>query len=200
MKSGAKSAGKEPAGLGASWFCVRTAPKREHIAAAHLGQMIPGIATFNPTLRIRRQTRRGAVWFVEALFPGYLFARFNACESMQAVKHVPGVNTVVSFGPITPTIPEEAIERLRVEFEADLVPEIEDDVQSGDQIVIAAGVFRGLNASVVRALPGSERVRVLLEFLGSVVPVELDRQQILTGKTLPQLLGAAKPSLLNEGQ
>lgn len=62
---------------GSAWFCLRSQPKHEKIAATHLLRTIAGIEVFSPRLRIRRQTRRGVVWFVEALFPGYLFARFD---------------------------------------------------------------------------------------------------------------------------
>ena len=55
------------------WRCLRGKPKREHLAAQHL--RLAGFEAFCPRIRHQRRTVRGKVWFVEALFPGYLFAR-----------------------------------------------------------------------------------------------------------------------------
>ena len=159
---------------------------------------ISEIEVFSPKLRIRRQTRRGPVWFVEALFPGYLFARFDPCESMQAVKHAPGVATVVSFGLITPQVPNEVIQELRAEFGAEHALSVSDDVKAGDEITIATGAFRGLTGNVLRASPSSDRVRILLELLGNMVPVEIRRDQVLTQKTTAQLLASEKTALTSE--
>ena len=57
------------------WFCLKTKPKHEHLAATALRRQLQ-IPCFSPRLRFRKATRRGAVWFVEAMFPGYLFAQF----------------------------------------------------------------------------------------------------------------------------
>src|SRR5260221_5470813 len=59
-----------------AWFCLRAQPKREHIAAACLPQTCE-VEVFCPRLRFRKLTSRGPVWFIEAMFPGYLFARFD---------------------------------------------------------------------------------------------------------------------------
>ena len=57
------------------WFCLKAAPKREHLAATALRRelQVPVVA---PRIRFRKLTSRGPVWFVEAMFPGYLFAEF----------------------------------------------------------------------------------------------------------------------------
>src|SRR5437868_4240998 len=58
------------------WFCLRAQTKREHFAAIGLRKQYQ-ITCFAPRLRMRKLTRRGAVWFVEAMFPGYFFAQFD---------------------------------------------------------------------------------------------------------------------------
>src|SRR5216117_1854773 len=58
------------------WFCLRAQTKREHLAAIGLRKQYQ-ITCFAPRLRMRKLTRRGAVWFVEAMFPGYFFAQFD---------------------------------------------------------------------------------------------------------------------------
>ncbi len=176
-------------GSSSDWYCIRSQPKHEHIAAAHLQRCLQDeVEVFNPRLRIRRRTRRGAVWFIEALFPGYLFAKFDPSSSIQAVRSTPGVSTIVSFGLSTPSIPEEMILNLRNDFGDTQIHEMGDDINPGDEITIAAGPFRGFTASVVCLLPAPERVRVLLDMLGRSTAVELDRQDILTSRTIPERL------------
>ena len=80
-----------------SWFCVRTQTKREHIAAEHLKEL-EGIEVFCPRLRYRKATRRGKVWWIEPLFPGYLLAKFKLAEMERAVTFCQGVRGLVRFG------------------------------------------------------------------------------------------------------
>ena len=67
------------------WFCLKTQPKREHLAATALRRQF-GVECFSPRLRFRRMTQRGPVWFVEAMFPGYLFAKFIYSTQHRAVE------------------------------------------------------------------------------------------------------------------
>ena len=57
-----------------AWYCARTKPKHEHIAAANVRRNL-GLEVFHPRLRIERTTRRGLVRNVETLFPCYIFIR-----------------------------------------------------------------------------------------------------------------------------
>ena len=93
-------------GRGPAWFCLRTQPKHEHIAAAHLKDD-PDIEIYLPRIRFKRATRRGPVWFTEALFPNYLFARFDLAACLRRVCHARGVRGVVHFGERWPIVPED---------------------------------------------------------------------------------------------
>src|SRR5829696_5862388 len=103
-----------------AWHCVRTQPKHEHIAAAYLRRGCD-IDVFSPKLRIQKATRRGAVWFVEALFPGYVFARFDWVSDCHRIRGTNGVSTVVTFGSAPPIIEDQIIESLRAEFDSEEV-------------------------------------------------------------------------------
>ena len=188
-----ESSAKSPA-----WYCLRTQPKHEHIAASHLLRRVEEMEVFNPLLRIRRQTRRGPVWFIEALFPGYLLARFERGNAMQVVRRTPGVSAVVGFGAIIPSIPDAVIEELRTLFDPDKPQELGDDIQVGDDITIAVGPFQGLNAQVLRVMPAGGRVQVLLNMLGRSTPVEMEREQVLMQKSVPELLPANRQG--NDGR
>ena len=89
-----------------AWFCLRSQPKHEHIAAGHLRQ-IEGADVFNPRMRFMRNTRLGPVTVTESMFPNYLFARFDWELLLNRVHYSPGVSGVVHFGTKWPTIPGE---------------------------------------------------------------------------------------------
>src|SRR5437879_12596763 len=89
---------------GPAWFCIRTQPKHEHIAAARLKEE-PDIEVYLPRIRFKRSTRRGPVWFTEALFRNYLFARFDLASVLRKLHQARGVRGVSHFGELWPTIP-----------------------------------------------------------------------------------------------
>jgi len=153
-----------------AWFCLRSQPKREHIAAAHL-RTIEGVEVFNPRLRITKATRRGPVVFVDSLFPNYLFARFDPFISFNDVKHAPSVTTVVHFGLRLPVIPDEVIAELKAGFEDNEIQDCDRHVVPGDEVTIAEGPFYGMRATVLRVMTAHQRVEVLLEMLGRTTPV-----------------------------
>jgi transcriptional antiterminator RfaH len=160
------------------WFCIRTQPKHEHIAAAHLKKEAD-IDVYLPRIRFKRSTRQGPVWFTEALFPNYLFARFDLAACLRRVHHARGVRGVVHFGEQWPAIPEGIIDELRATVGAEQVHVISDQVQPGETVVISGGAFHDLQAVVTRVMPGPARVAVLLEFLGRQTAVELPSESVV---------------------
>jgi transcriptional antiterminator RfaH len=156
----------------AAWFCVRSQPKHEHIAAANLRQQL-NIEVFSPRIRFRRATRRGPVWVTESLFPNYLFARFDWRSSLRLIHHAPGVAGVVHFGSRWPTIPDSVIDELRAMLGNEEFHLIGDEVEPGDEVRVSGGAFHGLEGVVTRVMPGRARVGILLEFLGRQTMVEV---------------------------
>ena len=90
-----------------AWYCLRSQPKHEHIAAAHL-RILEGVTVFCPRIRFKRVTRQGSVWVTEAMFPGYLFAHFELLEMHRQVRYAHGVSGIVRFADRYPTIDEGA--------------------------------------------------------------------------------------------
>ena len=154
------------------WFCVRSRPKHEHIAAARLREA--GLEVFLPRLRFKKASVRGPVWVTEALFPNYLFARFALGESMRLVRYAAGVSTVVHFGPLVPAVPDEVIVELRRHIGADELHVLPDQFAPEDRVQISGGALHGLSAVVTQVMPAKERVKVLLDFLGRQTTVELE--------------------------
>ena len=166
-----------------AWFCIRSKPKHEHLAAAQLEEQA-GIEIFVPRIRFRRSTRRGAAWATEALFPCYFFARFDLGSQLRRIQSARDVTKVVHFGNHWPVVPSDAISQLRAIIGTDDVRTIEPDLNPGDDVEIAGGAFHGLQAVVTRVISGSKRVAVLLDFLGRQTMVDLDRAQVVTKRGL----------------
>jgi len=154
------------------WYCLRSQPKHEHIAAAHLRQF-EEVEVFCPRVKIQRSTRRGLVWFTEALFPNYLFARFEMTQCLARVRSCQGVSGIVHFGSDVPEVPARALDDLRAYMQDTELKTVAFTIAEGDDVEIVEGPFRGQNGVVKRLLPARERVKVLLEVLGGVTEVDL---------------------------
>lgn len=171
-----------------AWYCVKTQPKRESVAAGHLREL-EGVEVFCPMLRYRKATRRGKIWWVEALFPGYLLAKFDLTSMDRAVTYCHGVTGLVRFGTDVPPVPDAFVEALRDEVarggEKDTVV-VAPRLAAGEEVEFAHGPLGGARGTVLEVLPAKERVRVLLEFLGREQVVEVDLfSLLLPRKPLP---------------
>lgn len=173
-----------------AWYVLRTQLKRERLAAMNL-RLLEGVEAFLPRLRYLKTTRRGRVWWVEPLFPGYLLAKFSLEEMGRVVTYSAGVSKMISFGSNVPEVPEEFVEGLKAQVAK---MEAEDDeivvnwkVNLGDEVEVADGPFKGMEGQVVEVRPGAERVSLLLEFLGEVKPVEVSLfNLILASPDIPE--------------
>lgn len=174
------------------WFCIRTQTKREHIAARYLREM-EGIEVFCPRIKYRKATRRGKIWWLEPLFPGYLLAKFNLREMERAVTFCQGVRGLVRFGTKIPAVPESFVDSLiaqvrqQADDETELIT-VNPSLSIGDEVEIAHGPFQGMSGTIQAITPAKERVHILLEFLGQTQPVSLDLFSILLPtKPIPSL-------------
>jgi len=158
-----------------SWYCVRSQPKHEHIAAAHL-RLLEEVEVYLPRIRFKRGTCRGITWVTEALFPGYLFAKFQLSTRLRAVKAAAGVSGVVQFRAHWPVVEETIMVELKKTAGCEELRTIPESIQPGEAVTVAQGAFRGLTAVVTRVMSGGERVAILMEFLGRQTQVELPTQ------------------------
>jgi transcriptional antiterminator RfaH len=164
-------------GMELAWYCARTQPKHEHIAAGNLRARL-ALEVFNPRLRIERATRRGVVRVVEPLFPGYVFVRCNLSEQIDQIRYVYGVSSLVHFGQRIPSVDHDVVEELRRCFESDEPMGVEDRLHPGTEVTVAEGAFLGARGVVVRVLPARERVQILLDFLGRTTVAEVKRTSL----------------------
>jgi len=159
------------------WYCARTQPKHEHIAAANLSRRL-GLEVFHPRLRFERATRRGVVRVIEPLFPCYVFVRCSLDQSLDEIRYINGISSLVHFGQRIPVVPDEVVEELRQCFDSEEPMAVEDHLKPGTEVVVAEGALLGSHGLVVRSLPAKRRVQILLDFLGRTTVAEVDRNAL----------------------
>ncbi len=160
-----------------SWFCIRSQPSRQNVAAAHLRSF--GVEVFNPHMRMRKATRLGVIWKSEALFPNYLFACFCLTESHRRVRYAFGVADIVRFGASPRIVTEREIADLRTQWGPSEEFVIEQRVKPGDIVKLSGKLFHGVEAEVLCTLPARQRVKVLLDFLGGPKEVEVQADAVV---------------------
>jgi transcriptional antiterminator RfaH len=184
-----------------AWFCLRAESRREHLAAVNLARRTK-VEAFAPRIRVRRERRAGGVkTLTEALFPGYLFARFHYPEQVRHVVSTTGVLGLVAFGGPPPRLAEATITHLRTHAAPAVATPLSPVFEEGDWVRVAAGCFRGSEGRVRQLEAGHDRICVLLSLLGQEVEISLPGDQLLScaGRThqLPGALragGAPTPS------
>ncbi|MEO1858102.1 MAG: transcription termination/antitermination NusG family protein [Rubritalea sp.] len=160
------------------WYVVRAQPKRERVAARSLRATM-GLEVVCPLVKFLKETRRGRVWWSEAMFPGYLFAKFNRKEDERGVRYARGVLTIVKFGKSMPVVPDVFVDSVTELLGEQEEVVIAHDVEVGAKFELAEGPLSGQIGDVMEVLPGKERVRLLVEFIGGAREVEVDLMSLL---------------------
>jgi transcriptional antiterminator RfaH len=161
-----------------AWYCARTKPKHEHIAAANLRRNL-NLEVFHPRLRFERATRRGVVRVNEPLFPCYIFIRCVIEDKLNDIRRTSGVGGVVHFSQRIPSISDSVIEELKECFEGQETMNVEDRISPGDEVLLSDGVFAGMRAFVLRVMPAKRRIQILLDVLGRPTPAEIDESSAI---------------------
>lgn len=153
------------------WYAVYTQPHREAIAQLHLNNL--RFCTFTPLLvtTIRHARRHDTV--LAPLFPRYIFVALDVTrDRWRAINSTRGVTSLVMREGLPAPVRSGVIETLiesstpegRVCFCSEMAP--------GSRVRLVAGPFAG-QLGVLRDLSRSGRVRVLIEMMGSYIPMEL---------------------------
>jgi transcriptional antiterminator RfaH len=161
-----------------SWYCVRTGTKQEAKVAALLRKET-GVETISLSIRFRRLRKGVPIWVTEALFPGYVFARFNYPAQHRHVRSLSGVTTIVLFGDVPAEVPPGVIAELRSLAPSAEPLEVTPLLEAGAEVTVATGPLRGIRTLISRVLPAGERVAILLELLGAQREIEIDSARLL---------------------
>ena len=159
------------------WFCLHTEPRQENKVAQVLQRELD-LDVFAPRIRFQRLRAGRPLWTTEALFPGYLFARFDYFERRRQINALPGVTQVVHFGDQPTPVEESIMVELRSLVSDNQTVQVSAEPQPGSEVIISGGSMRGLRVLVRRLIPARQRVAILLELLGNTREVEIERDRV----------------------
>ena len=157
------------------WYALYTKPNKEH----QVNALLQGreIETYLPAVRrkVRRRDRPDRVVY----FPCYLFVRldFNVVPR-SSIAWMPGVRRIVSAGDQPATVADEIVELIRCRLE-DVKEVGYGKLKQGDRVRIKSGPLRDLEAVFDQPVSAADRVRILLDVMGRMTPVEIDYSQIV---------------------
>lgn len=161
------------------WYALRSKPRKEEVVWRQVRTQ--GYEVFYPRLRVNPVNPRSRK--LRPYFPGYMFVNVDIDEiGLSTFQWMPHAMGLVCFGEEPAVVPEHLIHAIskRVEEISSAGGEIFDGLARGDSVMINDGPFSGYEAIFDARLPGSERVRVLLQLLNDSrqISLELDAGQI----------------------
>jgi len=162
-----------------NWYALRSKARKEEVVWRQV--RTAGYDVFYPRIKVQPVNPRARK--LKAYFPGYMFVRVDIEHvGISAFQWMPHAMGLVCFGDEPAIVPDNLIHaiRKRVDEISAAGGELFVGLNPGDTIVISDGPFAGYEAIFDARLPGSERVRVLLQLLNSQrqIPVELKAGQI----------------------
>lgn len=154
-----------------SWFLLQTKSRQEARAAENLERQ--GVDFFCPMILMEKVSRGKRVLKEEALFPGYLFVNFDQnTASATSVRSTRGVSRFVTCAGSPVVVPDSLIEQLQERTGSNSEELVSNLPQTGDQVEVIKGPFRGLNA-VFTEIDGNQRAVVLINLLNQQVKASL---------------------------
>jgi transcription elongation factor/antiterminator RfaH len=158
------------------WFLAHTLPKSEWKAELHLGAQ--GFRTFQPQIRKTIRHARQLKTVRAPLFPRYLFVILDLeRDRWLSVRSTVGVSSLFSNRDGRPVpVPVGIVESL-IERSEDTVTRLDSNLVQGQEVRILTGPFADF-VGMLERLNEAGRVRVLLEMMGTAVPVTLHRSAL----------------------
>jgi len=142
---------------------------------------LDSVDVFCPRISQVKKTRTGKRRFIEAMFPGYIFAKFCYHTHSRRVIHSQGVTRMVELGERR-AIPEHIIKELKASIPEGIIEAPDLSIEPEAEIEFVTGSLKGLNGKVLAQLPAENRIQILLDFLGREITVEVNPDDILLAR------------------
>ncbi len=179
------------------WYALHAKPHKERQVAEHLRQN--KLQVYLPLARMYSAASPSAA--ERPFFPCYLFAKADLdTVGVSALQWTPGLRRMVEFGGEPAVVPDHFMAELKRRMAQIRTAGgvVFDDLKHGDKVKIVAGPFAGYEAIFYLHLPGTDRVRLLIEFIEQnqrhrsrrelrdarppVIPVELNAGSIVKAR------------------
>lgn len=152
-------------------------PRKEAFATDMLRRQ--GFETFAPWLPVRHRLRTGVKWDRKAMFPRYLFVRFDPRDhGWGRVYGTYGVTTMLSANRRPIAVPRGVVEALVEASRERAGLDFAHRLREGDTVRFLAGPFADQIGRLVELDDGG-RVKVLLEILGAERKVAAASENLL---------------------
>jgi transcription antitermination factor NusG len=162
-------------GRGFPWFALQVRSRFEKNVASYLDGM--GYEWFLPTYRSRRRWSDRTKDVELALFPGYLFCRFNPHNRLPILK-TPGMISIVGSAKIPTEVDETEIVALRTLVASGLPRQPWPYLQVGQRVRIEHGALAGLEGILLQQ-KGHDRVILSVTLLQRSVAAEIDSTWVI---------------------
>jgi transcription elongation factor/antiterminator RfaH len=158
------------------WFLVHTQPKNESRAELHLGWQ--GFRTHFPTIQKTIRHARQLRTVRAPLFPRYMFIILDlGRDRWLSVRSTVGVSSLFTCEGRPVPVPEGVVETLIQHGDEGNLALFSSGLTTGQSVRILSGPFADFVGTLER-LDDAGRVRVLLDMMGTGVPVGLRRSAI----------------------
>lgn len=157
-----------------AWFALRVKPRSESRASDDLS--IRGFEPFLPAQPVRRRWSDRVKVLSEALFPGYLFCRFDPLERVRVLE-TPGIIQIVGHGNTPVPVEDAEVDAIQAMVASGLPLVPWPYLKAGHRVKIDAGPLAGMEGVIVRAENGA-RVVVSVTLLQRSVAAEIEREWI----------------------
>jgi len=158
------------------WHVLYARSRFENVV--HDSLLKKSMEVFLPKVNVTRKRRDRNVVINVPLFPGYLFVKtdLNPVEHLEIKKTVGVVSLVgTAEGPVS--VPDNALESLKIMTHADQFIEIGRRIKAGSRVMVIRGPFTGVEGILIRR-KGKGRVIVNIDPLEQFAGVEIDMDDI----------------------
>ena len=158
------------------WYVIQTKPKKEGEVSSYLSTK--GVEMFSPlmeTFSLKKGKENGEY---KALFPSYIFGKFDLNQNYPLVRWARGVKKVLGFGGYPIPVSEEVIDVIKGRTDSDGIVRRISHFEPNDVVRINSGPLRDLLGIFERWVSDGERVRVLLNLIGYQPAVELHHSMV----------------------
>jgi transcription antitermination factor NusG len=167
--AGAESAPIQ-AGEPLPWFAVMVRPGHEKFASRALSNR--GYEEFMPLYRTRRRWSDRIKEVQLALFPGYLFCRFDP-QNRLPILTAPGVFGIISFSGIPHPIDDAEVSRVKALVRDGKNPQPWPYLKAGQRVLIGSGPLTGVEGILIH-FKNEYRLVASVTLLQRSVSVEID--------------------------
>lgn len=160
------------------WYVINTHSRQEERADSNFKAW--RIETFAPKLkkRVRNMFGQRPGYKIVPMFPGYIFARFDAGKLLHKIRFTRGVCSVVSFGGQPTPVDDYIIRTLKERANEEGLVNLYDDIEPGSKVTIVAGPFKDFTGVFERHLNDAQRVMILMQTVNYQTHVVLERELV----------------------